>query len=121
MDFWNSLKVLARRWYVVVAGLVLTLVGGLGVNSLIAPSYTAVGSLVLAVPPNLPERAASSNPYLAYGNLAVAAKVVASGMNQPSVVRDQRSKGATGDFVVDLDPERSSPIITVNSTAQNPA
>lgn len=121
MDFWNSLKVLARRWYVVVAGLVLTLVGGLGVNSLIAPSYTAVGSLVLAVPPNLPERAASSNPYLAYGNLAVAAKVVASGMNQPSVVRDQRSKGATGDFVVDLDPERSSPIITVNSTARTAA
>jgi hypothetical protein len=121
VDFWNSLKVLARRWYIVAAGLLLTLGGALGVNALIAPSYTAVGSLVLAVPPNLPERAASSNPYLAYGNLAVAAKVVASGMNQPSVVREQRTKGATGGFVVDLDPERSSPIITVNSTARTAA
>lgn len=121
MDFWNSLIVLARRWYIVAVGLLLTLGGAVGVNALIAPSYTAVGSLVLAVPPNLPERAASSNPYLAYGNLAVAAKVVASGMNQPSVVREQRSKGATGDFVVDLDPERTSPIITVNSTAKTAA
>jgi hypothetical protein len=121
VDFWNSLKVLVRRWYIVAAGLLVTLAGAVGVNSLISPSYTAAGSLVLAVPPNLPERAASSNPYLAYGNLAVAARVVASGMNQPSVVRDQRTKGATGDFVVDLDPERSSPIITVNSTARTAA
>jgi hypothetical protein len=121
VDFWNSLKVLARRWYIVAAGLLVTLAGAVGVNSLISPSYTAAGSLVLAVPPNLPERAASSNPYLAYGNLAVAARVVASGMNQPSVVREQRSKGATGDFVVDLDPERTSPIITVNGTADSAA
>ena len=121
MDFWNSLKVLARRWYIVAVGLLVTLGGALGINALISPTYTAVGSLVLAVPPNLPERASASNPYLAYGNLAVAARVVASGMNQPSVVREQRSKGVTGDFVVDLDPERSSPIITVNSTAANAA
>lgn len=121
MDFWNSLKVLARRWYIVAAGLLVTLVLAVGVNALISPTYTAVGSLVLAVPPNLPERASAANPYLAYGNLAVAARVVASGMNQPSVVREQRSKGATGDFVVDLDPERSSPIITVNSTARTAA
>lgn len=121
MDFWNSLKVLARRWYIVAVGMLVTLGAAVGVNFLISPSYTAVGSLVLAVPPNLPERATSSNPYLAYGNLAVAARVVASGMNQPSVVREQRSKGATGDFVVDLDPERSSPIITVNSTARTAA
>jgi hypothetical protein len=121
VDFWNSLKVLARRWYIVAVGLLVTLGGAVGVNSLIAPSYTAAGSLVLAVPPNLPERAASANPYLAYGNLSVAARVVASAMNQPSVVRDQREKGATGDFVVDLDPERSSPIITVNSTAGSAA
>lgn len=121
MDFWNSLKVLARRWYIVAVGLLITLGGAVGVNFLIAPSYTAVGSLVLAVPPNLPERASAANPYLAYGNLAVAARVVASGMNQPSVVRELRTKGATGDFVVDLDPERSSPIIIVNSTADTAA
>jgi hypothetical protein len=117
LDFWTSVKVLARRWYIVAVGLLVTVGGAVGVSSLIAPSYTAAGSMVLAVPPNLPERAASANPYLAYGNLAVAAKVVASAMNQPSVVRDQRAKGATGTFVVDLDPERSSPIITVNSRA----
>jgi hypothetical protein len=121
VDFWNSLKVLARRWYIVAVGLVVTVGAAVGVNLLIAPSYTAAGSLVLAVPPNLPERASAANPYLAYGNLSVAARIVASGMNQPSVVREQRSKGATGDFVVDLDPERSSPIITVNCTARSAA
>lgn len=96
MDFWNSLKVLARRWYIVAVGLLITLGGAFGVNAVIAPSYTAVGSLVLAVPPNLPERASSANPYLAYGNLAVAARVVASGMNQPSVVREQADQGRNG-------------------------
>lgn len=121
MDFWNAIKVLVRRWYIVGLGFLITVGGAIGVNSSIAPSYTAVGSMVLAVPPNLPERAASANPYLAYGNLSVAAKVVASAMNQPSVVREQRAKGATGTFLVDLDPERSSPIITVNSRAGNAA
>lgn len=117
MDFWSSVKVLAKRWYIVAAGLALTLAAALGVNFLISPSYTATGSVVLSVPPNLPERAESLNPYLAYGNLEVAAKVVASAMNQPSVVREQKRKGASGSFVVDLDPERSSPIITVDSRA----
>jgi hypothetical protein len=117
VDFWSSVKVLAKRWYIVAAGLALTLAAALGVNFLISPSYTATGSVVLSVPPNLPERAESLNPYLAYGNLEVAAKVVASAMNQPSVVREQRRQGASGSFVVDLDPERSSPIITVDSRA----
>lgn len=121
MDFWSSVKVLAKRWYIVAAGLVLTLAAALGVNLLISPSYTATGSVVLSVPPNLPERGDSLNPYLAYGNLEVAAKVVASAMNQPSVVREQRRKGASGSFVVDLDPERSSPIITVDSRAATAA
>lgn len=121
MDFWSSVKVLAKRWYIVAAGLAITLVAALGVNLLISPTYTATGSVVLSVPPNLPERAESLNPYLAYGNLEVAAKVVASAMNQPSVVRDQKRKGASGTFVVDLDPERSSPIITVDSRAETAA
>jgi hypothetical protein len=121
VDFWSSIKVLVRRWYIVVIGLVITLGAVLAVNTLISPSYTASGSAVLSVPPNLPEKAASSNPYLAYGNLAVAAKVVASAMNQPSVVREMKAKGATGTFVVDLDPERSSPIIIVSSQAETSA
>lgn len=108
MDFWELLKVLTRRWQVVVPIVVVSLVAAMQLSSRVEPTYQAAGSVILMPPRDRSQ--AESNAFLSAG-LATAAEAIAIGS------QDQRTRntvedagGASGYTVTSL---RRSPIINI--------
>src|SRR5256885_11637048 len=52
MDFWDVAKLMARRWYITVPMLVLTLLGAVATDLTVKPDYKATGHITL-IPPTV--------------------------------------------------------------------
>jgi uncharacterized protein involved in exopolysaccharide biosynthesis len=108
-----------KRWYIVVAGLVIA--GGLGayVYSQIPPEYERSAS-VLLIPgeATIPE---GGNPYLYLGGLGPASEVLLSTVNAPEI-RDAILEDHPGaDVVAYKNVTSSGPLISVTATAGSDA
>jgi len=57
MEFWTAVAILRRRWYIVVPGVLLTVLAAVGLVGQMKPVYQATGSMVL-----LQTRTDSGNP-----------------------------------------------------------
>jgi hypothetical protein len=110
MDLLTALKILARQWPVVVAGLVLTVVGIFQVGAMVAPSYEAKGTALLLSP------GANANPYLDFGpNLEVAADALMVVIQSPVGTETlEASGGAVGSFKLE---RTNGPLIDITATA----
>ncbi|MEO8830122.1 hypothetical protein [Lapillicoccus sp.] len=104
---------LVRRWYAVLACLLLT--GGLVVAGakLVHASYQAQ-AWVLLLPPqsSVPT---GSNPYLALGGLSASAQVVSRAMTDDTAVAAYKAAGVTSEFTVGSDVTTSAPVILVTA------
>ncbi|GAA4434427.1 hypothetical protein ACFQV2_36780 [Actinokineospora soli] len=94
MDFWKTLLVLLRRWYVAVPVFVIT-VGAAGGVYLTTPMvYQSTGLLVLTSPSSGPtsvkdKETGQTNPLLAFdSSLAISASIVIQTINTPAVVKE---------------------------------
>ena len=109
MDLLTALKILARQWPVVLAGLVLTVVGVMQVGSMVAPQYEAKGTVLLLSP------GANANPYLDFGpNLEVAADALMVVVQSPVGVEKLAADGATGTYSLE---RVSGPLIDISASA----
>jgi hypothetical protein len=109
MDLLTALKILARQWPVVVAGLLLTVVGIFQVGAMVAPSYEAKGTALLLSP------GANANPYLDFGpNLEVAADALMVVIQSPVGTETLEGSGAGGSFALE---RTNGPLIDITATA----
>jgi len=104
---------LLRRWYLVVAGLVITVAGVLGIQQLIPVSYKAEASVVL-VPPQTAV-VEGENPYLYMGALDQALSVLIVKMNSPQVADPILRDVPQLAFTLSKDVTTTGPIILVES------
>src|ERR1700754_4213547 len=120
MDLWEALRVLARRWFVVVPLLILTAFGAVNLYSATQPEYTVNGSMLLRGPSvSQDEDSGLRNPYLDYGNMAVPARVVTDIMLTPSVYHElTRDTGTT--FEIGLDTTTSAPLVMLTVNGPSP-
>ncbi len=123
MEFWTSVRVIVRRWYLVVPCLLLTLVLGGYLVHTAKPAYKATGSVLLsgsgraARPATTPSTVAAVNPYanMDQSQLAYLVSQAASS----SIISDQMATaGATSTFSVVSMP--NEPAMTVSTTAETP-
>ena len=126
MDFWQSLAVLGRRWWVVVPGLLITAVVAVVAFNSITPTYQAHGTVVFYAPGKLqlpepnadPASAVRSNPFLGFdGSVGVTSEIVARSVVAPSVIRSITSRGASRSFTVEPDLNARGPILQLTATA----
>ena len=128
MDFWQTLRVLLRRWYVAVPVLLATL-GVAGATFLSVPTqYESSGTAVLIMPPagpsvsNDPSKPVGTvNPLLAFdGSLEVSAKLETATLSDPAVLEQLAAQGGTAEIEAG-DGGLNGPFILVIATSPSPA
>lgn len=117
MNLMTALRVLLRRWYIVVPGVLLAAAAAVGVWQLVTPDYERTATqLLLPGPEIMPE---NGNPYLYLGGLSPAADVLVTAMSaepeQHAVVGDR--DGA--ELVVRRDGASSGPQLLLIVTARS--
>jgi hypothetical protein len=130
VDFFDTLVLLCRRWYVVVPMLVLTVVATFFAYSSSASTYSATSSVLLAVPPTplTPTSVngtvitpCSQNPYCSSDQLQSLGNVVSLAMNDPVRAASVLRGNASSSYKVILSPDDRSPILDVSATAHSSA
>lgn len=113
MDLWELLKVMARRWYVVVPVLIVTAIVAITLPPTIDPEYRASGTMILVGPAGT---AAELNPFLTagLGTNAEASAIVVQSPNSKAVVAEQ---GLSTDYEVQAD----GPVLVITASAESPS
>ncbi|HEY7224965.1 MAG TPA: hypothetical protein VH561_15430 [Micromonosporaceae bacterium] len=118
MDFWDLTRVLFRRWYLSVPGLVLTIIASAGMLVTGHPKYVATSYVQVAPPvarkttagePSLAER----NPWMGLGAQTLANTAMVT-VTEPSVLASLRAAGYSDTFTATLD--NYSPLVTFEVT-----
>lgn len=112
-------RVLLRRWYVVVFGLLVTAGLTLGTLSAVLPTY-AVSTEILLLPPATVVPA-GSNPYLALSGLESIGSVASKRMNDDQTQRVVKAQFGTIDYSVALDPTAAAPMLLITAESKSPA
>ncbi len=116
MDLVTFLRVLLRRWDVVLPGLLLTLVTVMAAGTSVDPEYEAEGSVLLLGPSTSTssQGAVAVNPYLSFNSsLESSAAIVAESMSSGETVRELADAGATAGYKVSH--TQKTPILTVSA------
>ncbi len=119
MDLESAIKVLLRRWLVVLIGLVLTVGVGayLYINS--PPSYQSTARMLLLLPSDARGADADGSPFLFIpSGLNVLARLVAVVPQSREFRADMIEKGFPSAYEVGVDP--TTPIITVSVEGPDP-
>ncbi|SDC92452.1 hypothetical protein [Actinokineospora iranica] len=120
MDFWKTLLVLLKRWYVALPVFVVT-VGAAGAVYAAAPlHYESTGVIVLTSPSSGPTSSADkvsgqTNPLLAFeSSLAISASIMVQSINTPEVVKQLGADKPDHTFVL-IGGFEGSPFISVKT------
>jgi len=108
------LSALARRWYVVVIGVLLTVGAGWYVYTESSPEYTARG-LVLLLPAEGEAELAGSNPFLGLGGLELPARVLVATYSNSSFQEEVAEVSPTAEVEVSIDESTRGPVIVVEA------
>lgn len=118
MNLSGTLRALLRRWYIVVAGVILAGIAGYSAWTHITPQYERSASqLLLPGTGSLPSEKA--NPYLYLGGLLQSADVVVRVAGSNDVVSELLEENPGTQVTVVRDPTSSGPVIltTVSATS----
>lgn len=110
-------RVLLRRWYVSVFGLLLTVALGVGGALLSPPTYEAHAT-VLLVPPKTNQQL---NPYLNLGGLQEPSDAISRAMSNTETSDAILAAGGSGKYSVARDTSTSGPIILITTDASTGA
>jgi hypothetical protein len=125
VDFWKTLLVLVRRWYVAVPAMLISLgLAGMAYES-IPPKYETTGSVVLLSPSQGASgglsRTGPTNPLLSFdGSLETTAQLLTQVLLSPSVQKQLAAEGAGGDYEVG-DANLGGPFVNVVATGTSPS
>lgn len=134
MDFWGTVLVLFRRWYVSVPAFVLSVAAAFGVYATIPTVYVSSAVLVLTtpttggtVPANPMIRTALINPMLNFEHgLSVSASMLIAVLGSPDVVRELGAgEGGDTEYQVtngssNLESLATSPLLFVEANSTSP-
>ena len=101
MYFVDALKVIVRRWVIVVVGLVSMAVAAVGVISVVPTEYQATGQLILLLPADSTGPTTPTNPYINLpSELTTTASLLAGTLMTKDSERDMVAKGYESEFDV---------------------
>lgn len=119
MKFSDTLHGIARRWYIVVPGLILTAALAIGAWFLVAPGYNRSATQLLIPGANsMPEGA---NPYLFLGGLSPAADVLVRALSSQNVMTEIADLNPGAEVEISRDTTTAGPIILITVTADSDA
>lgn len=114
----RALRVLLRRWIVVVIGAALSLGAAAYFYMSTDPTYRAAASILLLLPPGAQDEEADGSPFLYLpSGLDTLARVVGSGAQSTTFAEDLAARGLASTFEVTV--ERASPIIDIEVEGQD--
>ncbi|WP_286929323.1 MULTISPECIES: hypothetical protein [Aeromicrobium] len=113
------IKTVLRRWYVVVAGLLLTGVLGYAAYSSTPPVYEASGTVLLLPPEDQVSGEGIKNPFLQLNNLDVPTSLVVARLNGDEVREQILEKQPGALYEVTTDPTMRGPVVLVQVSAQS--
>lgn len=128
MDFWSTIRVLLRRWYVALPVFVVALGLAGGVYASVATQYESTGTIVLTSPASGARATAGAqspekvNPLLAFdGSLTTSAEILIQALQDPATVKQfEHVDGANTTYQVG-NGQLSGPFVVVVADATTPA
>lgn len=114
----ETLSVLKRRWYVVLAGLLLTATGCYYIYAQVPATYEAKGSVVLMPPSSTVGD--EGNPYLFLGGMGQALDVLTRHVNAAEIVEPVLDDYPDTSYTIEPDRDTSGSIIQVVATGSTP-
>ncbi|HEY7070360.1 MAG TPA: hypothetical protein VH479_09615 [Acidimicrobiales bacterium] len=110
MDLLTALRILIRRWPVVLIGLAVTVIGFIQIGAMIAPTYEAKSTVLLLSPGSN-----TTNPFNEFGgNLDVTADALMVVLQSPAGAEKLKADGATGSFKLE---RTSGPLVDITASA----
>ncbi len=129
MDFWKTMGVLLRRWYVSVPIFVVSLVLGGGVFFVVPTQYESTGTLVLTAPTSggvtvlNPKDATTGpgNPLLDFqGSLTITTQLLIQSLSSPTAAQNIQNQGGSGTFQAG-DGQTGGPFVVIIADAPSRA
>lgn len=119
MTLSNLLRNLGRRWYLVLAGLLITTGLCFASYSAVSPTYERAASVLLL--PGSQTIPSGGNPYLYLGGLGQASDILVASVNASSVRNAILLGHPATEIFMTRDPASSGPLVTVSSSGPNDA
>jgi hypothetical protein len=114
----DVLKVLRRRWYLVLTGLVLVAGASIGVFALVPTQYEAKADVLFLLPAN--SASTPVNPYLnLQQGLSTTASILGGVVTTPETQREVFKSGFTADYAVAQQPGTGVPLLSVSAQSGN--
>jgi hypothetical protein len=129
MDFWMTIRVLLRRWYIALPVFALSLGLASAVFFSVSPQYESTGTIVLTAPSSGArvtvggsQPAERINPLLAFdGSLTTSAQIVIETLKDPATLKQYETvDGMPATYAVG-NGQLAGPFIVVVATAGTPA
>jgi hypothetical protein len=128
MDFWKTMGVLLRRWYVSVPVFVLSVVAGAGVFLAVPTQYESTGTIVLTAPTaggvtaaTPAQRTGPGNPLLDFeGSLTITTQLLIQSLSSPTVQNQIAAQGGVSTFQAG-DGQTGGPFVVIIADAKSKA
>ncbi|HEX5404349.1 MAG TPA: hypothetical protein VFX16_18840 [Pseudonocardiaceae bacterium] len=128
MDFWKTMGVLLRRWYVSVPVFVISLVLAGGAFFAVHTQYESTGTIVLTAPTaggvtavNPADATGPGNPLLDFeGSLTITTQLLIQSLSSPTVQNQVGAQGGVGTFQAG-DGETGGPFVVIIADAPSKA
>lgn len=127
MDFWGTVRVLRRRWYIALPAVLLTGILALYVYVTVPTRYESSGVLVLTSPAaggrytanTKPEDVVRVNPLLQFdGSLTTTAQILTQILGDPKTAEELAGKGSTAVYTANTGPV-GGPLLFITSEADS--
>ena len=119
MNLADTMRGLWRRWYIVVPGLILTIVVAIAAGQIIKPDFERTGTQLLL--PGLASIPEAGNPYLYLGGLSQAADVLVTAMSSEKELDSLIGTRQGAEVLIRRDPVTSGPQVLIKVTARSDA
>lgn len=127
MDFWGTVRVLRRRWYIALPAVLLTGVLALYVYISVPTRYESSGVLVLTSPAaggrysekTKPEDVVKVNPLLQFdGSLTTTAQILTQILGDPKTAAELAGEGSTATYTANTGPV-GGPLLFITTEADS--
>jgi hypothetical protein len=117
VSFPDSLRLLARRWLLVLTVLVLTYVAATAAWIKLPASYQAEAEVLFLAPTQQATDVAGGNPWLVFDNsYGITADVVRREMLSQQTGSQLRAAGSASDYAITFVPDTSGPLLDITVT-----
>jgi hypothetical protein len=128
MDFWKTIGVLLRRWYVAVPVLTVSVLVAGGVFLKVPTQYEATGTMVLTAPTagattaiDPAKASGPGNPLLDFeGSLTITTQLLIQSLSSPAVQQQIQTEGGASTFQAG-DGQTGGPFVVIIADAVTPA